>query len=249
MKRLIFFICLFWFGCSSDAQQKSKSNTVVDKGFVQSVQGIDLTKYEIEVSDFYHMNLNSITKDHVLCYAVDECESELIKDLISKGANVNTYCNDDALITGLGFCYEDIIELIELFINKGADINGADQENSSLLSYAISADNFELVDYILLNGGDKNHRDNNHFGKCLPIHACESLKMLQLLEKKGFKLDEVCSNGENLLHLAVKGNFIEMINYMVDHKLIDKNQKDNSGKTPLDYAKEKRNKEIQMILK
>ena len=242
MKNLLIILPLLLAGCTLDAQSGSSNagsesregNAVVEDGILISVEGIDVSNYEIEVEGF---DVTGITKNHLLCLATDECDEELLTELIEKGANVNFKCEEAGhVITNLAFCKGNGVKLTELLLSKGADINGADQDNDSFLSYAISYDNLELVEYLIKKGADRMQRDTNRNMGCLPIHGVESVEMLQLLISKGFEINQACDNGRNLLHFAARSNFKEVAQYLVENGLVDINKKDKNGETPLDYA-------------
>lgn len=162
---------------------------------------------------------------------------------------MNFKCEEaDDVITNLAFCQENGVKLTELLLKSGANINGADEDNDSFLSYAISNDNLELVDYLIANGANPTQRDTNRNMGCLPIHGCESLEMLKKLETAGFETNVTCDNGRNLLHFAARGNFKEIAQYLVDNNLVNIDQKDKNGETPLSYAKKANNLEIVKII-
>lgn len=242
MKNLLVILTLLTTGCSSEAQSdNSDANTksqesiaVVEGGILISIEGIDVSKYQLDVEDF---DVEDIRKNHLLCLATDECDEELIVELIDKGVDVNFRCEEiNHVITNLAFCKENGVKLAELLLNKGADINGTDQDNDSFLSYAISYDNLKLAEYLIEKGANRIQRDTNRNMGCLPIHGVESVEMLELLIAKKFEIDQLCDNGRNLLHFAVKDNLKELAQYLIDKNLVDINQKDKNGETPLDYS-------------
>ena len=242
---------LLTIGCSSEAQQKNEKTvekkTIVENGFLISYEGINLSKYELAVEDF---DVNEVSLNHLLCLATEECDVELVKELLQKGVDVNFKCEEaDDVITGIAFCKDNGVSLAKLLLNKGANINGADEDNDSFLSYAIGFDNVELVKFLIEKGADKEQRDINKNMGCLPIHGVESIKMLELLITNGFQINTTCDNGRNLLHFAAKENFKEVAKYLVDKELVDVFQKDKNGETPLDYAKRFKHPEIEEIIK
>lgn len=187
MKYLIIIFLLIISGGSLNAQnenienKKSSTNqdskTIVRDGFLISFEGIDVSKYELDVEDF---NVAMVTLDHLLCLSTDECDLELTKELLKRGANANFKCEEvDDLITNVSFCIENGVEITKLLLEKGANINGADQDNDSFLAYAISNDNLDLVRYLIQKGADKLQRDTNRNMGCLPIHGCESIEMIK----------------------------------------------------------------------
>jgi len=248
-----YLILLLIIGFNLNAQQNilnnEKNNVIVENGILKSAYQIDISKYNFSINEI-DTEINSITLEHLLCIATYECDIELITKLIEKGVDLNTkVCENDDAITFVAYCEENGVQLAKLMIENGAKINGMDQDNESLLSYAIGYDNIELVKYLIENGVDKNQKDSNENLGCYPIHACESLEMLILLESNGFNLNAVCDNGRNLLHFVARENYTDMAKYLVNNQLIDINKKDNNGETPLDYAKNFDNPEIEKIIK
>jgi len=250
MKNLIFLISLFTIGCNSNAQKNAEDNNIIiENGILKSIHGVEISKYEISVDDI-EPDIESLTLEHLLCIATDECDEELLKELIEKGADLNSkICDDDDAITYLAFCKENGVVLTKLMLENGANINGADQDNDSFLSYAILFDNLNLVEYLIESGADRLQRDTNRNMGCLPVHGVKSLEMLKLLLSRGFKINELCNNGRNLLHFAAKDNLKEVAQYLTEKQLVDINQKDNNGETPMDYAVRFNRPEIAEILK
>jgi len=252
IKYILILITIVFTSCSTNSQQEKSNdkngNVKIEKGIIVSVDGNDISEYEIESSNFYDINHESINKNHLLCYAVEECEEELIRKLIEIGGSAEAKCGKDDLITGIAFCLESSLDLTKLLIDNGASIHGKDEENASFLSYAIGAGDIDLVQFLLEKGADKNNKDTNKIMGCFPIHDCEDLQMLLLLEKKGFDLNRTCDNGENLLHFAALKNLVELAEYLIANKLTDTNQKNREGKTPLDIAIKHKNAEIQNLL-
>lgn len=211
-----------------------------------SIEGIDVSKYELDVENF---DVEEVTKNHLLCLATEECDEELVIELIEKGADVSFKCEDvDDVITNLAFCKENGVKLAELLLSKGANINGADEDNDSFLSYAISNDNLKLAEFLIDKGADRMQRDTNRNMGCLPVHGVESVEMLELLISKGFEVNQLCDNGRNLMHFTAKEDLKEVAQYLIDKRLVDTNQKDKNGETPLDYAKKFNHPKIAEII-
>lgn len=241
-------------GCSSGAHtnnsetktESQKNNKVTENGILISVDNINVSKYELEIDDFEE---EEITMNHLLCLATEECDEKLIRELIDKKVDVNFMCDGDHVITNLAYCKELGVRLTKMLLNKGANINGADQDNDSFLSYAISYDNLKLSEFLIDKGANQVQRDRNSNMGCLPIHGVESLAMLELLISKGFEINGLCNNGRNLLHFATRENLKEVAQHLIDNKLVDINHKDKNGETPLDYSKKFKNPDIAEIIK
>ncbi|MBR9922927.1 MAG: hypothetical protein GYB31_19040 [Bacteroidetes bacterium] len=169
-----------------------------------------------------------------LCDALWECDLEKTKALLEAGANPNVLCEEDDAITYCAECEDKAVRLTRLLATYGANLDGTDADKDSFLSYAIFFDNYDLVAYLLANGVQKYQRDETM--GCLPLHSCQSLRMLKLLKEYGYDLNATCTNGRNLLHYAAKENLPEMAAYLVQNALTDPRQADENGETPYDFA-------------
>lgn len=209
-------------------------NVKIESGQIVEIDGYDVSIYDIDI-DYLDIEINQLNKNHVLCLAATECDFELIKQLINDGADPNMICDVDHILTEVSFCEDNALEITKEFISAGGDINGSDEENSSFLLYSIMNDNLQLVDFLLANGADPNQQSTGRIG-CLPIHAVQSVKMLEILIEKGIDYKALCRNGRNILHSAIQDNAIELAKYIIKNKLVDINAEEHNGETPLDYA-------------
>ncbi len=93
----------------------------------------------------------------------------------------------------------------------------------------------ELLTFLLENGGDKNHRDNNGF---LPVEyaAIEGVPAaLKILWDKNYDINQRDFSGMTLLHKTVIRGYLECVEFLLS-KGFDVNAEDNSGNSPLSYA-------------
>lgn len=223
------------------------SNLKISQGLITEIEGIDISDLNIKISDFDHNFISEITVDHILCESVNMCNVEITIQMLAKGANPHFKCEDDDVIVSSAFCDENGADIAKLLVEKGSSKNGSDSEKSSLLSYVIMTNNFNLLDYLLSQGVNKEAKDDTR-RRCFPIHSCETLSMLHKLESEGFDLNKTCDNGMNLLHIAIEDGFNEVATYLIKNNLINLKQKDNMNRTPLDYAIQYNNKAIEVLL-
>lgn len=76
----------------------------------------------------------------------------------------------------------------------------------------------------------------------------DNIKVVELLVKNGANIYHINDNLETTLHIAVKGNHIEITRFLLERG-IKQSSKDIYGNTPMHYAKENAFNEIIELLK
>jgi len=250
MKELIsiIIVVISTMGCGVNGQS-NRLKVVVDDGILISVDDIVVGKYGLEVK-YLDFDVNDITYEHLLCVTTTECDFALTEKLLNKGANPNYKCEEglDHVITNIGLCEKNSLKLAKLLLQHGANINGADDDNDSFLSYSTGYGKTELVKYLLENGADINQRDVNPNMGCLPIHSIASIAELRLYIEHNANLEEQCDNGRNLFHFVARENYIELAKYLLENKIVNSQKLDKNGESPFDYAKKRNNIEMMKLL-
>lgn len=108
-------------------------------------------------SILFAQNMN----DSLLYKAVVNNDTTVIKDLVSKGANVNFikeqgWVKVNLLITAVN---KKNIEAVKVLLQNGADVNWEDGFNTTALLYAASNGNIPIIQHLLNNGADIKHKD------------------------------------------------------------------------------------------
>ena len=146
---------------------------------------------------------------------INSQHSEIIKYLINKNVDVNTY--DDTLTTPLfTAAAKNDIQTFNLLLDNGAIANTKTITHKNIIHYMCSAPEFFTIDKL-------------------------NLEILNKLIDNGIKLEDLDMDNCNTLHLACKYlnnkfvNWIIEMNQKLELDLLA--QKDSVGKTPLDIAK------------
>ena len=146
---------------------------------------------------------------------INSQHSEIIKYLINKNVDVNTY--DDTLTTPLfTAAAKNDIQTFNLLIDKGAIANTKTITHKNIIHYMCSAPDFFTIDKL-------------------------NLEILNKLIDNGIKLEDLDIDNCNTLHLACKYLNNKLVNWIVEmnqkFELDLLEQKDSTGKTPLDIVK------------
>lgn len=126
------------------------------------------------------------------------------------------------------------IEMIQLLIDLGVDVDGKDRSGRTLLHYVNSFSSYQnILDIIklLVNAGANiNCRDNRGF---TPLHANESVKNIMLLVNLGANINSKNIKGQTPLHIAVQAKDNEVVIKLLIDSRANVNSADNEGRTPL----------------
>lgn len=103
-------------------------------------------------------------------------------------------------------------DLLELFLNAGADVHGMWNKNTPL-DYSLRF-NFPpaRIERLLQSGADPNRKYHKTFS---PAHASyKNLEGMKLLVKYGAKLNEITEFGHTPLDLAEKYGAVDVANFL-----------------------------------
>jgi len=173
---------------------------------------------------------------------------DIVKMLITKGASVKTSLRDGCTILH-SIAHGNTtftVELIDLLINNGFDINAIDKHGQTALFLACFRKDSSLADYLLEKGADVNS------GKKTPIYAAASFSSASLVAKlidKGANINDQSSPQKDTpLHYAATEGNIEVIKFLLEQGA-DTKLTNSLGRTALANASLKNNTEAVNLLK
>jgi ankyrin repeat protein len=178
----------------------------------------------------------------LLIMAIEIQNAPLASYLIGKGADLKK--RDTSGKTALhraaslkGKPWDSIIALI---IQKGGDVNGADNTGGSPAGAAIDSGNFEGFKVLLDNGLNINLKEKNTDPLVLYAYKKNSKAAFTELIKRGADISLKDGEGNSILHLAAEKDdrafFTSLMQMNPDRDL---NIKNSAGKTPLFISVEK----------
>jgi len=129
------------------------------------------------------------------------------------------------------------IEAVELFINRGADVNNTNNKiKITPFYYAVGNGNIKLIELFIKHGADVN--TVSYIDKETPLHRASSalnLKVIKLLLKRGATLDNGDSYGKTPFNHAEDRYNFDAMRLLLDRGS-DVDNVDISGRTALHRA-------------
>lgn len=167
----------------------------------------DLQKLSVMIEN--GIELQNINLVHVLVdilYSQDAVNSRFIKTLIENGVIIENATSKKQTTPFMLLAYSGVTELVELFIQKGIDINQKNIYGMNALHWALAGGNISMVELLLEHGGDiyakaKFEIEEHIFKKELKIKEIEvssfafafntyNPQIIKLLLNKGFNVNE-----------------------------------------------------------
>lgn len=219
---------------------KYDSEILIDDIYGENIMTKNIAKCESEKDKHYKIIKSLVKKidknNSFLCNASKLNKPYLTNLFIGSGYDINK--KDNAHLTPFIYAVKNKnYELMELLINKGANINynGPEGDYNPMI-FAIEINDNKMINLLL----DHNF-DVNNYNRYLdtPLHYALSKNKLsgETLAKLIYKSDLNIKNvdGETPLHLLCKNHNWKNYNKIIDNKQLDIFAEDNMRKRPIDY--------------
>ncbi len=214
------------------------------------------------------VDVNSVDKDKygntALHYAAYKNKTEIVKLLLSKGANVNAVSINKETPLHLA-CFYGNKEVIELLLAAGANVNAVRIDGWTPLHVAADIENISITKLLLTAGADITIKNNE--GKTAFYYA-EEPELKALLDPKialfkafstskykevkrvlesGVDVNSVDEDGNTVLHYAAYNDETEIAELLLS-KGANVNAVNREKETPLHMASDEGDKEIVKLL-
>lgn len=196
-----------------------------------------------------------------LNFALENSDDKTAGVLIGRGADPNLRDARGNAPLHLAL-KKDKTELFELLLEKGADVNvpgraGPKTDDQTVLYLAVARNDEELVRDLLKRGADPNRADS--LGALPLVEAVLAPRLnpeiIRMLIEKGADVNkrEPESDGTALIFLATNDRAASSARAEAARLLLaagaDKSVKTNKGRTALDWARQKKHRELVELLK
>jgi ankyrin repeat protein len=190
--------------------------------------------------------MNTTTSQPSLHKAAEQDDTELVKSLLQKGANVNE--PDSLGWSPLHFAaYKGNKQTAEVLLNNGAIVNAKANNDVSPLHLAAEQGRTALAELLLGKGADVNARQVQGWTPLGLAAQNGHLETVKLLLDKGADVNSKSKSGLTPLHTAVSKGFREVIELLLS-KGAEVNSKSNNGRTPLHTAAYQNQQEAAKLL-
>jgi len=165
---------------------------------------------------------------------IDACyygETEIVEDLLDKGANANSQ-NEDG-VTALSYAADrGHEEIVKKLIIHGANVNARSDIGSTPLINASFMGHLRIVKLLIANGADVNIQSNEGTTALMNAAAHGYKEIVEVLLANGAELNTCEECGLTALWNAISGGYVDIVNILVEHGA-DINAKANDGTTAL----------------
>jgi ankyrin repeat protein len=184
--------------------------------------------------------LEALDKDGwtALHFAADEGHEQIIKFLLSHGAQANSQDGDGVtpLMQASLQGYLNVVQqLLQVVGNPG--LEEGDRYGRTTLHHAAEGGHADVMSYLLSHGAQANIRDGQGMTPLMMAswegHIGGLQKLLSVVGDEG--LADTDENGWKALHYAADGDHGEVVKFLVS-KGAQANSKNNKGQTPLMHA-------------
>ncbi|XP_050409271.1 serine/threonine-protein phosphatase 6 regulatory ankyrin repeat subunit C [Patella vulgata] len=181
-------------------------------------------KMQVLVSNGANLDITDIDNSSLLHIACSLSTVDVVQYLIDCNCNVNCVdgkCNRTPVFYCCARDSPQAVEMMNVLVSNGANLDITDIDNSSLLHIACSLSTVDVVQYLI----DCNCNVNCVDGKYnrTPVFYCcardspQAVEMMNVLVSNGANLDITDIDNTSLLHIACWLSTVDVVQYLIDN--------------------------------
>ena len=232
--------CLIEHGAYLNISDETNNNCIL----IPAIENddIEMMKYLLSLEDIYSFNLlNEINQNgHTpLTYSIYKNRTSLSKLLIESGSNIEYANQQYQNYNSLHYAtLNNNLEIIELLISKGININSLTTNKETALHIASKNNFVSIAKYLCNNGIDvyKSTRDEGYTAfHYASEYGCKEILSL-LYYQYSYDPRIRTKDGSTALHLATKYDQYSTVKFLIEKCKLSINDLDMDGNTPLHIA-------------
>ncbi|KAL7794329.1 ankyrin repeat-containing domain protein [Trichoderma ceciliae] len=182
-----------------------------------------------------------------LTLAIQSGHEESVRALLDKGANVHNRDHSDhtPLFTTT---WQGSKAMMQLLLDEGVDVNARDEDGRTPIFNTSAFGSADMVQLLLDSGADIAAIDAEGQTPLFFAAALGQRDVVSLLLKRGIDINSRSKDGRTALFAAIGSGDKDVVNLLLDTGNIDLHNGDDEGTTPIDWAKERGQRDIIQLL-
>ncbi|XP_046571007.1 ankyrin repeat domain-containing protein 50-like [Haliotis rubra] len=125
-------------------------------------------------------------------------------------------------------------DVFDVLVKAGADLSQVSNNKETTLHLACVGGNIEIIMYFMKYGiVDIDSRDINGWTPVMNASSAGHKDVFDVLVEAGADLSQVSNEKETILHIACRGENVEIFKYLMKHDIVDIDSRDMDGWTPV----------------
>jgi ankyrin repeat protein len=206
--RAILFVLVFNLGgCISS-----------ERALIEATQNSDLKQVRKLISKGADVNARDDDGQSSLHHACYLGNFEIVKSLVTNGANVNIEVPKFGLTPLHGATMNGDIKTVKFLIEHNAKLNAKDIKGGTPIFAACWIGKLSVVKYLVEKGAEIDITTND--GATVLHYASQSgnLDLVKFLTSKGLDVNSQADNGATPLHIAVAIGSMDMVEYLLSNR-------------------------------
>ncbi|XP_046397210.1 L-asparaginase 1-like [Ischnura elegans] len=178
--------------------------------------------------------LNNVVLPAMISHSVSFSDIRRIEELINHGGDISAASREGRTALHIA-ASEGNNSMVKYLLDKGVKVDAIDSHNQTPLSEAVRFNKHEIIKLLYSKGATLNTEDKRLGEKLCRAAAQNDVRKLQSLKLAGVNLRQADASGRTALHMAALNGHHDCTKFLIDEGC-PKDQMDNLGLTPKDYA-------------
>lgn len=229
----------------------NQDDSIEVRAIISAILDDDLRLIRLLLARGVDVNLKDKHGWTPLFHSVKRNNLTITSFLLGNGADPNTFSIDMQSVKRITPLHlataQGNLDITKLLLAYGADVNAnGDNGNTPLHRAAEDSNNSVIVQELISQGANVNAKNSK--GRTPLMLCCHEPKMIDLLAKNGGVVDEKDIYGKTAIHYASYYRCYKAVRALLANGA-DPKIKDQKGESALDIAKQRKDKQLNMIFR